>query len=41
MVAAFGIWLVTWLVLDMRKRRGRAPLRLEEALAAHAADDAA
>ncbi|MBX3199532.1 MAG: hypothetical protein KF894_15465 [Labilithrix sp.] len=36
-VAALGIWLV----LDMLKKRGRAPLRLEEALAVHADDDAA
>lgn len=36
-VAALAIGLV----LDMLKKRGRAPLRLEEALAAHAEDDAA
>jgi hypothetical protein len=36
-VAAFA----TWLVLDMLKKRGRAPLDLEEVLAAHAGDDAA
>jgi hypothetical protein len=31
----------TWLVLDMLKKRGRAPIPFHEALAAHAEDDAA
>jgi hypothetical protein len=33
--------LATWFVLDMLKKRGRAPLALDEAIAAHAEDDAA
>ncbi|MBX3203628.1 MAG: hypothetical protein KF764_01105 [Labilithrix sp.] len=33
--------LAIWFVLDMLKKRGRAPLPLAEALAAHAEDDAA